>query len=144
MKKTKTPKYLQLSEAQIERQIGDWLYFNKFCFYKINTRGFAAKKKNRDGSESFYFRKDVNPYALTGLPDYEILYRGFSKHLEIKAEDGRQTPNQKEFQSYVTHMGGIEYDVVRSLKDAIESVTAFKTKVDEILDQRMRRSPAES
>lgn len=124
---------LKVSESSIERAIGDYLHLNGFCFYKQNTRGFfQCVQASRSGSKVLLgeFRKDANPYASTGLPDYVVIYRGFHKGLEVKTPSGKQQPNQIEFESYITKKGGASYSVVRSVDDVAREMFAFKAWVD--------------
>lgn len=125
---------LKVKEASIERSIGDFLFYSRFCFYKQNTRGFMKGKtyENERGQKVVIgeFRKDLNPYALTGLPDYVVVYRGFHCGLEVKTPDGTQQKNQKEFEMYLKKKGGAFYYLVRSVEDAQLAMTEFKGWVD--------------
>lgn len=113
---------LNLKESEIEMAMGHYLNHEaRVCFYKQNVRGFF-----KDGR----FRKDRNPYALSGLPDYVVLYKGFHLGLEVKAKNGKQTENQIEFETYIRIKGGALYHVVRSVEEAKKIVEAFKADVD--------------
>lgn len=104
--------------------IGHYLRFEKLCFYKQNVRGYL---------KNGVFRKDRNPYVLTGLPDYVVLYRGFHQGLEVKTLKNRQTENQKEFQKYIEDKGGAFYAVVRSVEEVQKVVRTFRAFVDGLL-----------
>lgn len=118
-------------EGPIDLAIGDWLFYNKFCYTKLNTRGYfrPAGKKQKNGFMVGSFRKDINPHAKKGIPDYGVLLLGYFLGLEIKSPTGVQSDDQKEFQKYITEKGGAEYHVVRSLDQAIEVVTAWRQKI---------------
>lgn len=122
-------KKVRIKEGPIELAIGHYLRVNRFCFWKQNTRGFFDGKN---------FRKDFNPYAMTGLPDYVIIYRGFHQALEVKSPDNDQTENQIEFEKYITTMGGARYDVVKSLEEGIKVINEFKEFVDRLYGDTLK------
>lgn len=53
-----------------------------------------------------------------GLPDINVIRGGAYYGLEVKTPKGRQSPEQKEFQSFVESHGG-KYFVVRSIDDVV-------------------------
>lgn len=110
-------------ESQIEIAIGHFLKFLNLCFYKQNVRGFFYKGR---------FRKDQNPYAVTGASDYVILYRGFYCAMEVKTKVGKQQKNQKQFESYIKTKGGADYCIVRSVDDARGCIDQFIKRVNRI------------
>lgn len=115
---------VRILERQVEKAIGDWLCKKGFCFFKQNTRGFFDTKLNR-------FRKDLSPYALTGLPDYCVIYEGHYIGLEVKSPTGKLQDNQKEFEFYITHKGKALYFMVRSLEEAVTSMNSATALINQ-------------
>ncbi len=81
-------------------------------FWRMNT-GKAKDKTGRSVS-----------FGVPGQADITGAIRGRRIEIEIKAEDGRQSPAQKEFQSRVSR-AGVVYIVARSLNDVMPQVRAL-------------------
>lgn len=102
------------SEAEIEMQIGHYLDLHKKSF------GYFFKRQPNSGyydASQKRFRRHANPYVRKGVPDYELVHLGRYYGLEIKAEKGRQSDEQKQYQLEVEKAGGA-YAILRSLEDA--------------------------
>lgn len=114
---------IKAKESGIELAICHYLFHQKACFYKQNTRGFYNSKKGK-------FIKDLNPFARTGVPDISVFYKGFYLGLEVKTPDGKQSESQIEFEKYLEEKGQCPYRVVRSVDDAERIYSRFKAYVD--------------
>lgn len=112
---------LEPKESQLELMIGHWLASRKACFFKVNVGGFSFKGR---------FRKQANPYARSGIPDYLVLYKGHCLGLEVKTLKGRQQESQKEFQAYMEKVGKAPYRIVRTLEEAQKAYEDFVLEVD--------------
>lgn len=55
-------------------------------------------------------------YTPRGLPDIIVVWGGMFIGLEVKTKIGKQSPDQKVFESLVKKHGG-KYFVVRSIED---------------------------
>lgn len=100
---------IELTEHQIETQICHLLWCNKIFFWKNPSGGyFDAKRK--------VFRKHTNPFALSGAPDLIAVIDGKFIGIEVKSAKGRQSPQQKEFQTKL-EKAGAKYFLVRSVED---------------------------
>lgn len=136
---------LEPKESEIDKAIGDFLFYmsghgHGFAFWKQNVRGYLKGKvyETESGKKIVVgeFRKDANPYARTGLPDWAIVYRGFYCGWETKTHIGRQSPNQIEFEKYITKKGEAPYYLIRDLDDAKDALNEFTAKVDQILKKK--------
>lgn len=108
---------LDLSEAQIERQICNYLSLRRYFFWKNTSSGYfdAAKKR---------FRKHSSPYVRNGTPDIILIHMGQFIGLEVKTSTGRQSDAQKSFQKDL-ESAGARYFLVRSidqLQDILRSI----------------------
>ena len=100
---------MKLLEKDVQRQIMNWLGWNKIFCYRQNTGGFK-----RDG----HFYK----FGSVGAPDIIAIIGGKYIGIEIKgANGGKQSENQKKFQRELEAAGG-EYLLVHSLDDTIKKV----------------------
>lgn len=61
-------------------------------------------------------RRKMPAHSKKGVPDILVIKKGQFIGLEVKSEKGRQSPEQKLFELYITENGG-RYHVVRSLKE---------------------------
>lgn len=62
--------------------------------------------------------------VLPGVSDLIFLYRGKIIFVEVKTEDGQQSPAQKEFQKTVTDMG-FQYWIVRSASQMLARIEDY-------------------
>lgn len=139
---------LKASESEIERAFGDYLHYLSrsidLCFYKQNVRGFLKGNVYTDqlGNKVVMgrFQKDQNPYARTGLPDYVVIYRGFHGGFELKKEGGVQSPNQIEFQSYLTQKGKAPYYLIDNIDEGIKAIHYFITHVDTLFLMNLKNN----
>jgi hypothetical protein len=96
-----------IREAQIEREICDYLHLKGLFFWKQPQAGFF------DGT---CFRPHASPYVKKGVPDLIVIRRGQFIGLEIKRPGSYQSNSQKVFQMQLQRAGG-KYYVVRSLQE---------------------------
>jgi hypothetical protein len=62
---------------------------------------------------------NVMAFGLPGCADLSgIVAGGRRLEIEVKSQDGRQTPQQKRFEQMITRFGGI-YILARSVEDAV-------------------------
>lgn len=98
-------------EGDIQLSICEYLEWKRHFFWRQNSSGSFYKAA--DGSRQF--RKPPK-YAKNGVPDIIVINDGRFIGLEVKAPNGRQSKDQKKFESDVTDAGGI-YAVVTSIED---------------------------
>jgi hypothetical protein len=96
---------LKISEANVQRQILDWLKLRRVFHWRNNTG--AVKLPGR------FLR-----FGWPGSPDIFALSRGTCYGIEVKALKGKQSLLQHDFQLDFTEAGGI-YLLCRSLEDVI-------------------------
>jgi len=76
-------------------------------WWKVRSMTFNANRQT--------FMKLSGPLDKTGIPDIEGVYLGRFCGIEVKSDKGRQSVNQKRFQSDIEKNGGIyilAYDVI--------------------------------
>lgn len=100
-------------ETDIQNTICEYLSLKKHFFWRQNTSPTVSKT-----GDKWVFRR-MAKYAMRGIPDIIIIKDGFFIGLEVKKAGGKQSPDQKEFESRVKEAGA-EYHVVRSIKDVQE------------------------
>lgn len=98
-----------MSETQIQSSICEYLARRKHLFHRANQIPVYDVKRGT--------YRAFPKYSLKGFPDILVLTDGgFAVFLEVKAQKGRQSPEQKEFQKRCEEKG-CEYHVVRSIDD---------------------------
>lgn len=112
---TRSPLQLKVSEKDAQRAILDYLAAKRIFHYRNNSGAFVmpetATTKRR------FFRAGVS-----GAPDIVAVVKGTYVGIEVKASDGRQSDDQKQFQEDLERAGGI-YVLARGI-DEVE--TALK------------------
>jgi len=96
-------------EKEIEKQILDYLTLKGFYAWKNPTIGLFDTKRGK-------FRKPNNKYLISGVSDIIAIKQGKVYFIEVKTDKGRQTPNQKLFESNIDVNGGV-YILARSIED---------------------------
>lgn len=94
--------------------ICDYLAAKRHFFWRSNN--IPAFNRRADGSVQM---RRLPQHSMRGLPDIIVIKDGFFVGLEVKAQKGRQSPHQKEFEARCKDAGG-EYHVVRSIDDVRE------------------------
>lgn len=115
-------KALSLSESQIEMQICHYLHSKRLFFWKTISTGFFDTKRK-------VFRKQHNPFALSGIPDILICYEGRLIGWEIKTPKGIQSENQKLFESRLVSEGKGRYAIIRSLEEAVAELKRIPSSI---------------
>jgi hypothetical protein len=102
------------SESDIVRSICDYLALRKHLFWRQNTAPAVQKS-----AEGWRFRR-MPLYALKGVPDIIVIKppHGQFVGLEVKRQEGRLSPEQKEFEAACQAQGG-QYHVVRSIEEVM-------------------------
>ena len=91
------------TEAAILKSIIDYLRLRKVFFWRQNVGGYKT-------STGQFIQ-----YGTKGAPDICIIKSGFIG-LEVKKQNGKQSPDQKAFEAALMAAGG-RYHVVRSIDD---------------------------
>lgn len=98
--------------SQLEKEnlnaICDYLALKKYVFWRNNTTPIYDKTKQ-------IFRR-MPKYGMRGVSDIILLLDGKAWFLEVKAEKGKQSPDQRRFQDMVEKTGNY-YKVVRTIED---------------------------
>lgn len=119
-KKKTDVEQVKKTEGKIQQEIVMW-FNNSFCLVNHNPRGiiFSVPNESRNQDETMY-KKRLG--LLGGVSDL-ILCKpcGEIVFTEVKAEDGKQSKKQVEFQERVTALG-YRYILARSLEE-------FKSKI---------------
>lgn len=107
------------TEAKIQQEIIIYfrnnycLKFNKprYCIFSIPNEG--------EGKKEMMFKKSIG--LLSGASDLIVLMPNRCIFVEVKTRIGRQSDNQKEFETRVKDLG-FEYYLIRSLEDFKEAI----------------------
>jgi hypothetical protein len=107
------------TESKIQQEIVMW-FRNNYCLLQHNPRSviFSVPNDSKDAKEQMR-KKATGLYA--GVSDLICIHFGKVLFIEVKADNGIQSPRQKDFQNIVESQG-FEYHLVRSLDE-------FKLKI---------------
>ena len=95
-------------ESDVVRSISEYLQARRHFFWRNNTGAFRTDKGG------MYF------FGAKGSPDLFVLTRGgVLISLEVKTQTGRQSPDQKAWETRCQEIGA-SYHVVRSIEDVQE------------------------
>lgn len=113
------------TENQIETQICDFIHYSykEIFFWKQPNGGYYDAKTGR-------FRRQKSPFAIPGVSDLLLVWRGRLIAMECKSEVGKQSDDQKTFEEKMVGAGGF-YFLVRSIQD-VEKALDFVYKSLEI------------
>ena len=98
-------------EGTIQNAICDYLSLRNHFFWRNNSIGVYDPVGKR-------FRSTPK-YSMNGVPDIILIREGVFIGLEVKTPKGRQSENQKNFET-LSKEAGAEYYVVRSIEDVQE------------------------
>jgi hypothetical protein len=98
-----------MREADLQRQILDYLALKRIFHYRNNSGGF------RDSHQHFY------RFGALGSPAIICVINGRYIGIEVKAPRGRQNDNQIEFQRQLEKAGG-KYILVYNLDDVVNEL----------------------
>ncbi len=95
-------------ERELQNEVVTWLRNNNVCFVRIDV-----------SPRTFFVNGQMirKPSPLKGWADLILFIRGRAYHVELKAENGRQSDEQKEVEKYVTEVGGCEYYLMKSVTE---------------------------
>ena len=102
-----------MKESDIQRTICEYLALKKYFFWRNNT---IPPVQTVNGKMQF---RRMPPFSMKGTPDILLLLNGVFWGIEVKAEKGRQSTEQKEFEQKMIDNKGM-YVLVRSLEDIIK------------------------
>jgi hypothetical protein len=102
------------TESNIVSSICDYLALKQYFFWRQNTAPAVQKR-----ASGWAFRK-MPKHSKKGVPDIIIIKQptGQFVGLEVKREEGKQSPDQKDFERE-SKAAGAQYHVVRSIDDVI-------------------------
>ena len=103
-----------MKESEIQNQICEYLAWKKIFFWRNNSIPSVFYKK--DGSMQF---RRMPKWSMNGTPDLIAVIDGKFIGIEIKAQKGIQSIQQKDFEKKVNAAGGYYY-LVRSLDELIK------------------------
>lgn len=106
------------TEARIQAEIFRW-YHNTYCLPACSPRQMIFHVPNQN-------QLALNSIGLyPGVSDLVVIHNRIPYMIEVKEpEKGKQSDNQKRFQSHCIH-SGIEYHIVTSLDEFKELVNRF-------------------
>ena len=101
------------TEAKIQQEIVMW-YRNTYCLTHHNPRNiiFSVPNDSKDAKEQMR-KKATGLYA--GVSDLICIHFGKVLFIEVKADNGIQSPRQKDFQNIVENQG-FKYYLIKSLE----------------------------
>lgn len=105
---------LVISEKQVMKEVKQWLDLKGFLCYRMNTG--AASYTDQHGRNRFV------KFGSKGMADFMVLHDGHAIFLELKGSQGKQTYDQRNFQSDV-ELAGCSYAVVKGSRDVEEFFT---------------------
>lgn len=94
-----------MKEAEIQKQILDYLALKRIFHYRQNSGAFMR--------DDHFYRM-----GATGAPDIVCVIAGQYVGIEVKAPKGKQSDHQKEFQKKLEAAGG-KYVLAYSLEDVL-------------------------
>jgi hypothetical protein len=99
-----------MKETDIQRQIMEGLAWRKILAWRNNSIGSPVRKNGKIVA--------YKPMDITGQPDIFAIIPPLGRlfGIEVKTEEGRQSPNQKAFQERMEAEGAI-YCLARSWED---------------------------
>lgn len=98
------------SEARIQAEIFTW-FWNNYCLPVCNPRSMMFHVPN----ENQHKLKTKGIGIVNGVSDLVLIHDGQTYFIEVKADDGKQSESQIEFQ-YHAKCVGVPYLIVRTLQ----------------------------
>lgn len=124
---------IHVPEKEIQRSILDYLGKRGVFHWRNNSGAHVSEYKGK---------KRFVRYGTLGSPDIIAIISGFFVGIECKAEGGKQSDDQKEFERNVLAAGGV-YLLVNSFDEAVEVVehciTILKIKGRGIYEKPLRK-----
>jgi hypothetical protein len=97
-------------EKDIQKSIIEYLSIKRHFFWRNNSGAIVSEYKGK---------KRFMRFGETGSPDICLIKSGKFIGLEVKNEKGRQSPEQKQWETDCI-LAGAEYHIVRSIDDCIK------------------------
>ncbi len=109
--KGKVPQRPKVTEAMVQRSIVEYLRLRNILFFSVlnELAGGGKQAKVR-------MKRAIGMGLLAGVSDLVVVLENAVIFMEVKSESGRQSKNQKWFQSVVEHLGHT-YIIVRNVAD---------------------------
>lgn len=104
----------KLSEKEIQGQILEWLVYNNIWCWKNESVGIYIKERNT------YIQKR-GKFNIKGVSDILGIYKTKPLAIEVKAENGKLTSEQRKFIDNFNQEGGIAF-VAKSVDDVINKL----------------------
>jgi hypothetical protein len=101
-----------IGEAEILRQVLDYLALHRYFHYRQNSGGMVKPYKGK----SHFVR-----FGFPGAPDVVVVHRGRYIGVEVKAQNNDQSQAQRNFQSGLEAAGG-KYLLVHSIEELMEGL----------------------
>lgn len=105
-------RYPVVHEADIQKLIVDWLAIKHVFCYRQNAGAMSGSHKGK----RWFVR-----FARPGASDLVAVVKGRYIGIEVKTAAGEQSRAQREFETELTHAGGI-YVLARSLEDVVHVI----------------------
>ena len=147
---------LKVSESQIQKTIITFLNTRRILHNRINNGQFVLDGSGTDkyGRQRRVSKsRAVRCNSLNGIPDLELFYSlvdsnnnpvlQFNVYLEVKTETGRQSKNQKVFQSKISNNGGYYY-IVRNIEDVVNALTNVSETIKEKFNNTLKAIPVKA
>jgi len=132
----------KITEKQVQSSIISFLNTRRILHNRINNGQFVIKENGVDKyGRNRRKSRAVRCNSINGIPDIEvfagIMFQNNIKiqipiYLEVKSPTGKQSKDQKLFQSRIVENGGFYY-VVRSIDDVINSFEITEKHIKSIL-----------
>jgi hypothetical protein len=87
-----------MSEHDAQKAILDWLAYRRIFHWRNNSGAMVSEYKGRTRFMRF---------GSVGSPDNFAMHKGVCYGIEVKAEKGKQSDAQKEFQVRFEAVGGV-------------------------------------
>jgi len=143
----------KVSEAQIQKSIINYLNVKRIMHNRINNGQFNVQGSGVDK----YGRKRKNNRVvkcntINGIPDIETFFTVKNEdknilqiviYLEVKSPTGRQSKDQKLFQSRIEEAGGF-YFVVRSIEDVQSAFNQVNANIKMFFGNKFSIEPLKS
>jgi len=107
-------KKIEPTESEVLNAVCEYLSAKNYFFFRVNN----VPVFQGDGHGGGFFRK-LSKWSIAGVPDIIMIYNGDFIGLEIKTPSGRQSPEQKAFETRCKNESG-EYYIIRRIEDLIE------------------------
>jgi len=145
----------KVSEAQIQKSIISYLNVRRILHNRINNGQFVLDGSGTDKygrHRKVSKNRAVRCNSINGIPDIETFFTVKNEdknilqiviYLEVKSPTGRQSKDQKLFQSRIEEAGGF-YFVVRSIEDVQSAFNQVDTNIKMFFGDKFSIEPLKS